>query len=158
MSYVPDVFRFCFRLIRFRFFMKMNISFEKCGGGDWEMINFPLIKYTKAWIRISYLSKTMKWKFGKCQHNVVFFVLPSQYCPCLRSSNIAGCKPFWDAEMVNGILRWQKHQPKLQDNYRKLQEIIRKLQKQYKKIIVCLTFVGYLSINYWLKLVNINTL
>ena len=28
------------------------------------MINYPLIKCTKAWIWISYLSKNTRWEFG----------------------------------------------------------------------------------------------
>ena len=43
------------------FFLKNMFVFSKnivCGDEDWKIINFPLIKSTKVWIGISYLSKT----------------------------------------------------------------------------------------------------
>ena len=40
------------------------VSKELCWDENRKMIHFPFIKSTKAWMRISYLSKNMKWKCG----------------------------------------------------------------------------------------------
>ena len=58
---------FCF-LCNFEYILLKYL----CGGEDWKMINFPLMKCTKAWIWISYLSKNMKWKFGKSSIFIYF--------------------------------------------------------------------------------------
>ena len=54
-----------FRCVRFvsmffDFVCENECIFRKyfCGDEDWNMINFPLIKCTKAWMWISYLSKS----------------------------------------------------------------------------------------------------
>ena len=50
----------------FVFLWKLEYIFSKyfCGNEDRQMINFPGVKCTKAWIWISYLSKNTKSKCG----------------------------------------------------------------------------------------------
>ena len=43
------------------------------GDEDLKIIYFPLIKCTKAWIWISYLSKNMKYRFGESHQTPIFF-------------------------------------------------------------------------------------
>ena len=62
-----------FRCFRFRFeiFVFFWVHILKIFLWRWgsKMTNLPLMKFTKAWEWISYLSKNMKWKFDKflCQ-------------------------------------------------------------------------------------------
>ena len=64
------------------------------GDEDCKMINFPLIKCTKAWIGISYLSKNMKWNFDNMyqisSENIKHFLKPRNlvYSQGRESSNI----------------------------------------------------------------------
>ena len=59
------MFRFCFLFLCgiLNIYIYIYVLKYFCGDEDREMINFPLIKFTKAWMRVSYLSRNMNRKF-----------------------------------------------------------------------------------------------
>ena len=57
----------------FHFFDDITSKIVFCGDEDRKLIIFPIIiKSTKAWILIPYLSKNIEWKFGK-SYELVYF-------------------------------------------------------------------------------------